>query len=138
MWKTQIHVALSDPKLGKVVFYMVAALTMNELPPAVSPVLLLTGRYPGSQVRNAVDISLDISPSHDCSQWLFDMPILAYRCGGSAGISPASRLTVRCESRSTSSGAHLNTGDGTHQICGVIICLYSMSLPFDLSALFKL
>lgn len=30
--------------------------------------------------------SLDLSPSHDCSQWHDDKPTLAYRCGGSTGI----------------------------------------------------
>jgi len=33
------------------------------------------------------------SPSHDCSQWHTDTSTLAYRCGGSTGISPVSRLT---------------------------------------------
>jgi hypothetical protein len=39
-------------------------------------------------------------PSHDCSQWLdpalvrvIGTSTLAYRCGGSTGISPVSRLT---------------------------------------------
>lgn len=41
--------------------------------------------------------SLDLPPSHDCSQWHTDKSALAYRCGGSTGIgsipSPVSRLT---------------------------------------------
>jgi len=37
--------------------------------------------------------SFDLSPSHDCSQWHIDKPTLAYRCGGSSGTTPDSRLT---------------------------------------------
>jgi cell division protein ZapB len=40
----------------------------------------------------------DVSPSHDYSQWLNDTHIPAYRCGGSAGFTPASRLTGRLPS----------------------------------------
>ena len=38
---------------------------------------------------------LDASPSHVVlTQWLIDAPTLAYRCGGSTGIAPVSRLTA--------------------------------------------
>ena len=46
------------------------------------------------------------SPSHDCSQWHTDTPTLAYRCGGSTGISPVSRLTGRRKPSGTSMHAH--------------------------------
>jgi len=39
--------------------------------------------------------SLDPPPSHDRSQWLVGGPALAYRCGGSTGVAPVSRLTGR-------------------------------------------
>src|SRR5512143_3251461 len=39
------------------------------------------------------------SPSHDCSQWLDDASTLAYRCGGSTGIEPVSRLSWQNSTR---------------------------------------
>jgi len=35
------------------------------------------------------------SPSHATAQWLLDLRTLTYRCGGSAGITPASRFIRR-------------------------------------------
>jgi len=38
--------------------------------------------------------SFDLPPSHADAQWPDDKSALTYRCGGSAGITPASRLTA--------------------------------------------
>ena len=71
-----------------------------DAPPAASPVLLLPGRSPGSQVlicRLPMKSPSHISWGGDRSQWHTGKSALAYRCGGSTGIglipSPVSRLT---------------------------------------------
>jgi len=61
-----------------------------DAPPAASPVPFASRPVSGLA-------SLDLPPSHDCSQWHTGKSALAYRCGGSTGIglypSPVSRLT---------------------------------------------
>ena len=57
----------------------------SDMPPAYLPYCAL---WPVSGLT-----SLDLPPSHDCSQWHIGKPTLIYRCGGSTGSTPVSRLT---------------------------------------------
>ena len=50
----------------------------SDMPPAYLPYCAL---WPVSGLT-----SLDLPPSHDCSQWHDDKPALDDRCGGSSGI----------------------------------------------------
>jgi hypothetical protein len=61
-------------------------------PPAAFPDLWNRGGFLHSRPIYGL-ARQNASPSHDCSQWHIDASTLAYRCGGSTGFSPVSRLT---------------------------------------------
>lgn len=44
------------------------------------------GTNPEAGLRARERVFPDLSPSRACAQWLHDRFVLAYRCGGSAGI----------------------------------------------------
>ena len=125
--------------------------SFSDAPPAASPVPLLRGRSPGSQV---LICRLPIRPPFpyilggDYSQWPTGKSTLAYRCGGSTGIglnsSPVSRLTRLQADRNLKAVRTLTQACSTRQkSCSskkpkITNRFQNSCLPFDLSALFKL